>query len=125
VAREYQSRGLPLEELIAEGTWASCALAVDTYVWRRGYRRSTYAIWWIRQAIARAIADRGRAIHLSCMSARPLPSGPERWANSPASSAATLSTQAPLSLDQPVGKDGESHRIPMFVSWRSHATVLR
>jgi RNA polymerase sigma factor (sigma-70 family) len=63
VARQYQNRGLPLEDLIAEGN-LGLLCAVDTYEWRCGYRFSTYALWWIRQAIARAIADRGRAIHL-------------------------------------------------------------
>jgi len=63
VARRYQGRGLPLEDLIAEGN-IGLLHAVQRYEWRRGYRFSTYAIWWIRQAITRAIADQGRLIRL-------------------------------------------------------------
>ncbi len=63
VARHYQGRGLPLEDLIAEGN-LGLLRAVEKYEWRRGYRFSTYATWWIRQAIVRAIANTGRVIRL-------------------------------------------------------------
>ncbi|MCA1599831.1 MAG: sigma-70 family RNA polymerase sigma factor, partial [Chloroflexi bacterium] len=63
VARRYLNRGLPLEDLIAEGN-IGLLRAVQKYEWQRGYRFSTYAVWWIRQAITRAIADKGRTIRL-------------------------------------------------------------
>ena len=63
VARRYLHRGLPLEDLIAEGN-LGLLRAVEKYEWRRGYRFSTYATWWIRQAISRGIADTGHSIRL-------------------------------------------------------------
>jgi RNA polymerase primary sigma factor len=63
VARRYQSRGLPLEDLIAEGN-LGLLHAVHKYEWRRGYRFSTYAVWWIRQAIGHSLAERSRLIRL-------------------------------------------------------------
>lgn len=63
VARRYQGRGLSLEDLIQEGN-LGLLKAVDKYDPLLGYRFTTYAIWWIRQAVQRGIADRGRTIRL-------------------------------------------------------------
>ena len=63
VARRYVNRGLPMEDLVAEGN-IGLLRAVKKYEWRRGYRFSTYAVWWIRQAITRAIANQAHIIRV-------------------------------------------------------------
>jgi RNA polymerase primary sigma factor len=63
LARRYQARGLPLPDLIAEGN-LGLIRAVEKFRWDRGTRFSTYATWWIRQAIQRALANQARLIRL-------------------------------------------------------------
>lgn len=63
IARKYQGSGLPLVDLIQDAN-IGLLRAVDKFNWRRGFRFSTYATWWIRQAVSRAVADTSRCIRV-------------------------------------------------------------
>ena len=62
-ARRYQDRGVDMTDLVQEGTFGLMR-AVDKFDWERGFRFSTYATWWIRQALQRAVQQHGRTIRL-------------------------------------------------------------
>ena len=63
ITRHYTKAGVPLMDLIQEGN-LGLIRAVEKFDWRRGFKLSTYATWWIRQAITRALADQGRTIRV-------------------------------------------------------------
>jgi len=74
IAEEYRATGLPILDLVQEGN-LGLMQAVERFDWRRGFRFSTYARWWVRQGIRSAVADSGRSVDPSDSSGGP---GPER-----------------------------------------------
>ena len=129
IAKKYRNRGLSFLDIIQEGN-TGLMRAVDKYEYKRGYKFSTYATWWIRQAITRAIADHARTIRipvhmietmsrlrniskqlLQNLGREPTIDEIARQAKMPISEARRVLkiSRHPISLDRPVGESEDSY----------------
>ena len=129
ITKKYANRGLQFLDLIQEGN-VGLMKAVDKFEYRRGYKFSTYATWWIRQAITRAIADQARTIRLPVhmveivnklirisrqlvqqLGREPTSAEIAKQMDIPAAKVRKVLKimQAPISLETPIGEEGDSH----------------
>jgi RNA polymerase primary sigma factor len=135
IAKNYRNQGLPFLDLIQEGT-LGLVRAAEKYDYRRGFKFSTYATWWIRQAVARALADKARTIRIPVhiveklnkigRAERKLVTGLGREPTAEEIAEVTgikpdevdsikRSAQAPISLEKPVG-DEEQSELGQFIA---------